>query len=331
LLDAGWFPAIWHFDMLALPCEPPRTIPGVSSQTRRVLRWFFDAVTRISPALAARFALALFTIPVPQVVSPEARAVLRVAAATTVSVGGEPVRVFRWQANGPPAANAAHARPIDSTSGSGGARPTVLLAHGWSSRAARLTAFVEPLRRAGFSVVAFDAPAHGESSGVQLDMSSYVDALRTVIERAGPVHGIIGHSFGGRASLLLLAAAQLTDVRAIALLAVPPDVSYMLEQFKLVLNLRRDVQHLLDRAFAARFGAPPERHSPEEHAHPIRTSTLLLHDSDDDVAPIAHACALARQLPTAQLIITRGLNHCGLLTHPPAIDAITAFMTKTCA
>jgi len=305
--------------MLALPCEPPRTIPGVSSQTRRVLRWFFDAVTRISPALAARCALALFTIPAPQVVSPEARAVLRVAAATTVSVGGETVRVFRWQASPPPAVTAAHARP------------TVLLAHGWSSRAARLTAFVEPLRRAGFSVVAFDAPAHGESSGVQLDMSSYVDALRTVIERAGPVHGIIGHSFGGRASLLLLAAAQLADVRAIALLAVPPDVSYMLEQFKLVLNLRRDVQHLLDRAFTARFGAPPERHSPEDHAHPIHTSALLLHDSDDDVAPIAHACALARQLPTARLIITRGLNHCSLLTHPPVIDAVTAFMTKTCA
>ena len=297
--------------MLALPCEPPRTIPGVSSHTRRVLRWFFDATTRISPALAARLALAVFTIPAPQSVSPEARAVLRIASPSTVSVGGETVRVFRWEANASPT-------------------PTILLAHGWSSRAARLTAFVEPLRRAGFNVVAFDAPAHGDSSGVQLDISSYVTALRAVIERVGPVHGIIGHSFGARASVLLLSAAEVADIRAIALMAMPPDVSYMLEQFKLVLNLRRDVQHLLDRYFVARFGAPPDRHSPEHHAQPIRAATLLLHDSDDDVAPIAHACALARQLPAAQLIMTRGLNHCGLLTHRPAIDAITAFMTKTC-
>jgi pimeloyl-ACP methyl ester carboxylesterase len=221
--------------------------------------------------------------------------------------------VFRWDAGNAPSV-----------------RPTILLVHGWSSRAARLTAFVGPLRRAGFSVVAFDAPAHGDSSGLRLDISSYVAALRAVIERVGPVHGVIGHSFGARASLLLLSAAQLADVRAIALLAVPPDVSYMLAQFKLVLNLRKDVQHLLDRAFVARFGAPPDRHSPEHHAHPIGVSTLLLHDSDDDVAPIAHACALARQLPAAQLITTRGLNHCGLLTDRPAIDAITAFMTRAC-
>jgi pimeloyl-ACP methyl ester carboxylesterase len=315
--------ATWHFDMLALPCEPPRTIPGVSSQTRRVLRWFFDAMTRISPALAARLALALFTIPVPQAVSAEARAVLRLAAPATLSVGGESVRVFRWTASG-------QAPALGSPPDARAARPTILLAHGWSSRAARLTAFVEPLRRAGFSVVAFDAPAHGDSSGMQLDMASYVAALRAVIERIGPVHGIIGHSFGARASLLLLSAAHLADIRAIALMAVPPDVGYMLEQFKLVLNLRKDVQDLLDRAFVARFGAPPDRHSPEQHAQPIDVSALLLHDSDDDIAPIAHACALARQLPTAQLIITRGLNHCGLLTHPPTIDAVTAFMTKAC-
>src|SRR5438105_8336921 len=98
--------------MLALPCEPPRTIPGVSSQTRRVLRWFFDATTRISPPLAARLALALFTIPAPQSVSAEARAILRISLPTTVSVGGETLRVFRWEAGASPPPSAL-ARPSE--------------------------------------------------------------------------------------------------------------------------------------------------------------------------------------------------------------------------
>src|SRR5205823_2922525 len=37
-----------------------------------------------------------------------------------------------------------------------GAGPTVLLVHGWEGRGSQLGAFVEPLVRAGLSVVAFD-------------------------------------------------------------------------------------------------------------------------------------------------------------------------------
>lgn len=293
-------------DTIALPREAPRTIPGVSTGTRLLLRCFYDLLTRASPELAAQFALALFTTPVHQTLTHTARAILHEAFASVLEVNGKRVRVFCWP----------------------GAGPTILLAHGWSSRAGRLAAFVEPLRRAGFEVLAFDAPAHGDSSGTQSRLADYIETLRAVIASAGPVHGIVAHSFGARASLLL-AARKLADVRALALLSMPPDVSYMLSQFKLVLNLRPDVQQLLDRALMARFGGEIDRHVPEQHAQGVRIPVLLLHDSDDDVAPVAHANALAHQLPLAQLTLTRGLNHCGLLTHTPAIEAAVTFMTKT--
>jgi pimeloyl-ACP methyl ester carboxylesterase len=205
-------------DTIALPREAPRTIPGVSTGTRRLLRAFYDVVTRASPAVAAQFAEALFTTPVRQTLSPAARTILHEAFPSVLDVNGRRLRLFCW----PGAA-----------------------------------------------------------------------------------------------------------VRALALLSMPPDVSYMLRQFKLVMNLRPDVQQLLDRALVARFGGAIDRHVPEQHAHPVGLPVLLLHDSDDDVAPVAHANALAHQLPSAQLTLTCGLNHCGLLTHAPAIEAVTAFMTKT--
>src|SRR4029079_1563799 len=41
-----------------------------------------------------------------------------------------------------------------------GEGPAVVLAHGWNGRGGQLGAFVDPLVRAGFRVVTFDAPGH---------------------------------------------------------------------------------------------------------------------------------------------------------------------------
>ncbi|MGZ5446135.1 MAG: alpha/beta hydrolase [Thermoanaerobaculia bacterium] len=44
-----------------------------------------------------------------------------------------------------------------------GEGPAVLLVHGWGGHAAQFQSFVEPLVRAGFRAIAFDAPSHGSS------------------------------------------------------------------------------------------------------------------------------------------------------------------------
>ena len=46
-----------------------------------------------------------------------------------------------------------------------GEGPAVLLVHGWGGRASQLLSLAEPLLGAGCSLVTFDAPAHGLSSG----------------------------------------------------------------------------------------------------------------------------------------------------------------------
>ncbi|MBC7976874.1 MAG: alpha/beta fold hydrolase, partial [Myxococcales bacterium] len=58
--------------------------------------------------------------------------------------------------------------------------PTVLLVHGWEGRGSQLGAFVEPLVRAGLSVVAFDAPGHGDSPGHRLYLTDLADCIADV-------------------------------------------------------------------------------------------------------------------------------------------------------
>lgn len=289
------------------PVRLPPTIPGVSDRTRRGLQYFYRAITHLSPSLAARLALALFTVPACSPPGRAERAILNRAESHRLHFGDRSLQVFHWPARG----------------------PAILLAHGWSSRAARLALLADALSRDGFRVIAFDAPGHGASSGLRSDIVLYRQALRVVMEHMGPVQAMVGHSLGARAAMLALRQIQLADVRALALIGIPPDVGYMLEQFKLVLDLRGDVRRLLHQEFERYFGAPPEVHSPEDAGH-LQLPVLVMHDEDDDVAPVAHARKLARELPRGTLVLTRKLNHCGVLSDPAAISSVVKFMRGHC-
>jgi pimeloyl-ACP methyl ester carboxylesterase len=249
-------------------------------------------------------ALALFTVPARFRVDTRQRVLLKHARTSRLPFETGYLRVYHWGTNG----------------------PAVLLAHGWSSCAARLTEFVTPLVQAGFQVIAFDAPAHGYSSGLSADAAACVRALLHVKQHFDPVRAVIGHSLGARAAMLLLSREQCVETRAAVLIASPPDVRYMFEQFKLVLALRLDVQQFLNDEFARAFGDLPESLSIGSGAPQPRCPVLLVHDQEDEVAPFLHAQALAHRLPHATLLATRELRHCGALTHFGTISDIVCFM-----
>ena len=55
--------------------------------------------------------------------------------------------------------------------------PTAILLHGWGGRSDQLAAFVPPLLAAGFSVVAPDAPGHGDSTGGTSSVLAFAAAI----------------------------------------------------------------------------------------------------------------------------------------------------------
>lgn len=60
---------------------------------------------------------------------------------------------------------------------------TILLVHGWQSRGTALRSFVPKLKEAGFRVVAFDAAAHGDSSGKRVDLLDYGGAIKALYHK----------------------------------------------------------------------------------------------------------------------------------------------------
>src|SRR5215216_821091 len=78
----------------------------------------------------------------------------------------------------------------------GDSGPAVLLMHGWGGARAQMTGFVDPLLAAGYRVIAYDQPAHGESDGKMTNLLEIAPTMNLIAEREGTFDAIIAHSFG---------------------------------------------------------------------------------------------------------------------------------------
>jgi pimeloyl-ACP methyl ester carboxylesterase len=281
-----------------------RVVPGVSPDLQRRLRRFYSFVQAVSPSLAARLALRMFLTPPRRKLDAEDAPVVAQAVRTLVPVGADAFTKWTW----------------------GEGAPVVVVLHGWGSHAARFGSFVAALRAAGFTVVGIDAPAHGASPGRTSDLPRFRDSLVEVLRAHQPVHAVIGHSLGGAATLTMLAETREFHPRKICLFGVPSDMDYILESFAMMLGLKDGTLARLRDRFARKFGRAARDISIAAAAPHVRVPVMVVHDEDDNVAPIAQGNALAAALPGATVLLTRGLGHSGGLRDAETIARVVEFL-----
>ena len=176
-----------------------------------------------------------------------------------------------------------------------GAGPRILLVHGWGGRGGQMGAFVEPLVAEGFSVTAFDLPAHGRSEGRTATIPEMATALAGVLDAMGPVEGIVAHSGGGAVSAWAIRRALLggfVDLpRAIALVAPAARFRAYFERFMDACGLSTRARSRLERRLEARVGAPPEVFDLTRFAQDLPLAALVVHDRDDAEIPWADGAA----------------------------------------
>jgi len=257
----------------------------------------------LAPSLAARLATRLFlTPPRYRRPEPEVRA-LSTARPRAIEVGGRRVQTWAW-----------------------GAGPAVLLMHGWAGRGAQLAAFVEPLLARGFSVVTFDAPAHGDSEGRQATLPDLATTLRTVAAIHGPVHGVIAHSLGAAATAR--AVHEGLTARALVFLGAPADLVTPSLVFAEALGLSRRVRELMRQRVEQRVGVPWEAFDMTQLASCQTAPLLIVHDRGDAEVPWQHGAAIAAAWPGAQLVTTDGLGHRRILRDPTVLATAVSFIAR---
>ncbi|MEL7363307.1 MAG: alpha/beta fold hydrolase, partial [Bacteroidota bacterium] len=207
---------------------------------------------------------------------------LRAAAQTEripIRVDGEPIelQLYRW-----PAA-AGTASPDTSK--------TALLVHGWEGDALNFVAFVEPLRKAGFDVVALDGPAHGASSGERSDALRHAQAIVAAIQHLEQVDLLIGHSFGGYACAFAVAGIpdviEPQQVGRLALISAPDTFEGVFHRFAQMVGFSPAVERRIYRRVEAMGGQPASHFSARHALNLIDVPTLVIHDRDDKEIPFA--------------------------------------------
>jgi pimeloyl-ACP methyl ester carboxylesterase len=204
--------------------------------------------------------------------------------------------------------------------------PAVLLVHGWEGRGSQLGAFVEPLVRAGLSVVAFDAPGHGDSPGGRLYLTDLADSVIDVARAVGPLHAIVAHSFGAAAVLL---AHQRGAVDAARNVMIAPNVLIddAVARFARAVALDDRDRASLEQQLASHNGVSPRALELDRLVGERDGALLIVHDRDDREVPVGHGERLAASWRAAALHLTTGLGHRRILRDDDVIAEVVAFVS----
>ena len=215
-----------------------------------------------------------------------------------------------------------HGRPLAAWSfGSG---PPVLLVHGWSGYAGQMSAFIDPLVAAGFQVVAFDQPAHGQSAGRRTHMLEFRQAILALGEKLGPLAGVVAHSLGATASVLALDRGLRTG-RAV-LMAPPLDPSLFAQGFARQLGVSRERARELGDGVRSFVRSDLGERDPRTAARSAQIPALVIQDEGDRAVDPGNGRALAEAWPDARLLEVSGFGHKRMLRAPAVIGAVARFL-----
>lgn len=207
-----------------------------------------------------------------------------------------------------------------------GVGPAVLLVHGWEGRGSQLGAFVEPLVDAGMSVIAFDAPGHGDSTGRQMYLTDQADTIAAVAAAVGPLHGIIAHSFGAAAVLL---AGRRNGVTAARNAFIAPNV--VLDdgffQFTQFMQLGGHERRCLEDRIGLVAGVHPAALTVERLVGDRDEALLVIHDDGDRDVSAVQGRRLTATWPGAALETTTGLGHRRILRDAGVVARVVEVVT----
>ena len=210
-----------------------------------------------------------------------------------------------------------------------GEGPAILLLHGWGGARAQMTGFVNPLLQAGYRVVAFDQPAHGESDGGMTNLLEIAPTMDLIAEREGPFEALIAHSFGTLITSYVLVERDFPSPARLIYLGAFNRLLDSLPRFQMLAGLPDPVIDGLREMIYANFGKDVlDAIWNEKMTRRIDIPALMFHDTADNVTPIEDSRAIARVWKSARLIETQGLGHRGALGSADVHRQIVEFIKE---
>ena len=272
-------------------------LPSAFKYTLRMLEF-------LQPYLAMRLAAFFFAKPFRHQFLERETPVLSKAQKSSVHIQGLDKSVFcyHWQGKG----------------------PKIMLMHGWSGRATNFFKIIEKLMLLDCDIYAFDAPAHGKSSGATTNLPEFILTLDTLLNQGGPFEAVLGHSGGGFSSAHV--CAHHPEIKKLILISPFDQSMDLFENYFDLIGLGQKARKLMLDYFFRKTNKKISEFSTAFSARSIQANTLVIHDENDREVALFNAVNIDKNLKKGRLIITKGLGHRRILRDDRVIDEIFDFL-----
>ncbi|MDT0607985.1 alpha/beta fold hydrolase [Croceitalea rosinachiae] len=212
------------------------------------------------------------------------------------------VQSYRWKGNG----------------------DTVLLMHGWESNTYRWRNLIKKLIEYNFNIIAFDAPAHGYSTGKRLHVPLYSISSRHMLDKYQPKY-VVAHSVGGMTILYDHFKNPKSSVEKIVTIGSPCEFSQFMDQYQGLLKFNSKVRMAMDKRLKEWLNFHFHEFSSARFVAHNTKKGLLFHDEEDLQVPFTASKNVHEHWKGSELIATKGLGHS---MHQESVnDQIIEFLT----
>ncbi len=265
-------------------------------------------IALVSKRKAAEKVFELFCTPYSGKPKREAPAIFHHAEKIIFNLEGTTIRGWRWQSQHPNGKK-------------------FLIVHGFDSYSYRFEKYIQPLNRAGFEVLAFDAPGHGISDGKTINVLVYKQTILAIEKQFGNLFAIMAHSLGAMAAAL--ATEEIATLQKLVLIAPATETRRAIDNFFTFFPIGDDIKEEMEKLIVELRGYPISYYSVSRSIKNIHIPVLWLHDEDDwictyeDVKPVQQF-----NLPNVAFFITKGLGHSRIYRDSKVSKKIIEFITE---
>lgn len=270
---------------------------------QRGTHFLLTALWRLAPNVTKDFLLKRFFKPMSYALTPLERQYLENGTSFHIHVNEKKIRCWKW-----------------------GRGPEILFVHGWNGRGVNFAYFFKALLDAGYSVIAYDAPAHGDSDG---QVTNYFELSDTVRAFFDPSHGfniqgIIAYSIGASAVINCISKEK----PSIDTVLIAP----ALKLKELLFNafnhhgVPKIVYQNLVAELERYYGYDVHQDNPYVLVKTIASKMLIVHDKDDRTIPYMDSKILSEKTDNVDLHTTEGLGHKLILRDVAVVDFITRYI-----
>lgn len=247
---------------------------------------FFNVAVLFNKTATAKKAFAIFCTIRKGRVLPKQKQFLDDAKHELLDVANHKIQTYYWEGEG----------------------PSILLMHGWESNTHRWRNLINKLIEQGFAIYAFDAPAHGYSTGKKLHVPLYGEVTRLILDNYRPDH-VVAHSVGGMTIHYTHFINPESSIEKIITVGSPCEFSQFMDHYQALLRFNDTVREAMNQRLKDWLGFYFHEFSSARFVERNTKKGLLLHDEEDKQVPVEASKKVHEHWKGSELRITQGLGH----------------------